>query len=487
VTSPIPFNARLIESFSGMFLSPMYDDAKPTPAFHREGWALYSSNAPYASIAAPRDHAKSTAFTHDFILAAVLFRWEPHVLLVSASEELAQGHLGDISAVLHESDEIREEFGITSFPVDAKGEIIVTCSDNYQFRIIARGTQQRVRGMKWHGRRPGLIDCDDMEEDEQVENKEVRRKFARWVNRALIPAGRRGARVRWHGTILHVDSYLARTMKSPSWKSLFYRAHRGFDDFSEVLWPERWSADALRERRQLFLDDNDAAGYSQEYLNNPLDSGEAYLRVEWFLPMELADFARPKLKGVGVDFAISKKDQANRTSFSIGGQSSDGVLHFVDQRVGRWDGLEIVDKFFEIEEEHHPEFWWVEYGQIWLSIKAMLNKEMLRRRKFLNIIERKPLTDKAARGRSLQRRMRAGGTRWDRNAHWFPGMEDELLRFTPEAEATLDDQFDSAALLSLGFDDISDAEEEDFESEEDLDFRRSDPRLDEGRNPVTGY
>src|SRR5262249_16076330 len=148
-------------------------------------------------------------------------------------------------------------------------------------------------------RRPGLYLLDDMEEDEQVENKDRRDKFSRWVGRALLPSGRRGAKIRWHGTIMHVDSYLASIMrKKGSWKSLFFAAHTGFDDFSNILWPEAFSEhggkvtnpdgsvsviESLRAIRQRFIDDHDAPGYSQEYLNNPLDNTDVYLQRGWFL------------------------------------------------------------------------------------------------------------------------------------------------------------------------------------------------------------
>jgi len=438
-------------------------------------------------LAAPRAHAKSTAFTHDFSLAAVLFRFEPHVLIVSATEELSMNHLGDIAKELRENDDLRIEFGVQKFLTDSKGEIIVKCDDGYEFRLIARGAGQKLRGMKWNGRRPGLIICDDMEEDEQVESKDRRDKFSRWVLRALLPLGRKGARIRWHGTILHVDSMLARIMKSSSWISRLYKAHESFDDFSNILWPEQFSADELRVRRQVFIDEGDSAGYSQEYLNNPLDNDDAYLQREWFSPMEDRDHDTPKLVCAAADWAISKKDKANRTSLTVGGMDSRNLLHFIDQRVGRWDALQIVEELFDLHAQHRPDIFWVEHGQIWLALWPQIRQEMQRRGVYINFVERKSLTDKASRGRSLQRRMRANATRWNKEAHWFPGMQDEMLRFTGYGEATLDDQFDSAALLSLGFDDMSEMDEEDFIEEEELNMRSSDPRKSLGRNETTGY
>ena len=89
--SKIPFNADLIEAFAGTFLSPMYDNPQPTPPFHREGWRLYCSDDRLCAIAAPREHAKSTAFTPDFAIAAALFRFESHILVVPP-RKLALAH-----------------------------------------------------------------------------------------------------------------------------------------------------------------------------------------------------------------------------------------------------------------------------------------------------------------------------------------------------------------------------------------------------------
>ena len=248
-----------------------------------------------------------------------------------------------------------------------------------------------------------------------------------------------------------------------------------------------WSEERLKLKQQEYVNQGDAAGYSQEYLNNPLDSEDAYLQREWFIPMTDVDFDKQKLFGIAADFAISKKDRANRTSMTVGGKDTANLLHFVDQRVGRWDSLEIIEEMFDLHAQYNEDIFWVEDGQIWLSLWPQIKKEMQKRGVYINFVPRKPIRDKASRGRSLQRRMRAGATRWAMDAHWFPGMQDELLHFTAEAEATLDDQFDSAALLSLGFDDLAEVDSEDFIDDEELDMRANDPRKYAGQDSVTGY
>lgn len=485
----VELTADLIEAFAATFLSTGYDDAKPTPNFHREGWALYCSGALQAGIAAPRGHAKSTSFTHDYTLASVLFRAEDYVILISTNEELAIEHLGDITRELVENEDIITEFHIKGFITNSKTEIIVEMEDGHQFRILARGSGQKMRGRKWRGKRPGLIVCDDLEDDEQVENKERRDKFRRWFFRAVKPALRKGGKLRIHGTILHEDSLLARLIKDPEWKTLFYKAHRSFDDFSDILWPEQFGEADLRAIRQGYIEQFDSSGYSQEYLNDPFDNTEAYLRKGDFIPMEAEDFVRPMRIAVGVDFAISKKDKANRTSMTVAGQTGENILQFIDQHVGRWDTPEIINTMFEVQELHNPDCFFVEDGVIWKAIEPILNRDMAMRGVFLNCVPLSPMRDKATKGRSWQKRMKAGACRFDKDGDWYAEFEHECLRFTGYSEAVLDDQFDSAALVSRGFDAQPLQEEEDFMDEDELYMRGHGPDQgnDDGRSTTTGY
>ena len=484
-------NARLVEAFSAMYMEKGFDDAKPTPQFHRDGWTLYTSDVEKACVIAPRGHAKSSALTHVYCLASVLFRAESYVILISTNEELAIEHLGDITRELTENEDMIKDFEVEKFITLSKTEIIVEFKDGHQFRILARGSGQKLRGRKWRGMRPGLIICDDLEDDEQVENKERRDKFRRWFNRAAIPALRRGGKIRVHGTILHEDSLLARLRKNKEWHVRFYRAHKSFDDFSEILWPEQFTEAILRSIRQRYIEDFDANGYSQEYLNDPFDNTEAFLKKEWFLPMSEDDFELQMQIAVGVDFAVSKADKANRTSFTVGGVPSDNSLKVLGQRVDRWDTTEIVDQMFEIEELYEPRAYFVEDGVIWKAIEPMLNKEMLLRRKFLMCIPISSTKDKAVRGRSLQKRMKSGAVSFDKEALWYPDYESEMLRFTGMSDARLDDQFDSTAILSRGLDTLPVLDDDDFATEEELSFREqaraAAAESQDGRSEITGY
>lgn len=484
-------DAEMVEAFSGAYLSPRYDQAQPTPPFHREGWALYCSPAPAVALAAPRSHAKSTGFTHDFALANVVFRTEHYVIIIGASEEMAMGHLTDIAMELRENDDLRRDFMIKDFLQDTKADLIVECTDGHQFRIIARGAEQKIRGVKWRGSRPGLIIIDDLEEDEQVANPDRRMKLKKWILRAVMPALRRGGRVRMHGTIMHKDSFLANTMKDATWVSRCFKAHRSFSDFSDILWPEQFDIVRLKAIRQRYINRGDSAGYSQEYLNDPRDDENAYLNVEQFHEMEERHYEEFMRVCAAADFAISKKDAANRTAIVVGGKTGQHFVNHLDFNAGRWDSDEIIGQLFYTQLRFNPEAIFVEDGVIWKALWPMIKSEMAERDVFINFILMKPIQDKASRGRSFQKRMKGGACRFNKKHSNYAEYEEELLDFSAASDATLDDFFDSTSWLHLGFEMLN-VQIDDSQTDEDMEEERMSRRLrssadNQGRSPTTGY
>lgn len=508
----VKLSADLIEAFAGTFLSPRYDNSAPTPQMHREAWALYASDWPQCEVIAPREHAKSTALTMDYVLAEMLFRVSDYGILISSTEDLAAEQLSNISEELHENDDLRREFGFKNFESDTKTDIICVMNDGHRFRILCRGAEQRIRGRLWKGKRPNLMVMDDAEDDEQVENPERRTKFRNWFFRAAKQAMGRYGKVRVHGTVLHEDALLARLARchkckhladrcvdgicekcgtEKTWRHLFYRAHAGFDDFSDILWPEQWPESRLRKRRQEFIENMDSAGYSQEFLNNPLDNDEAYLKREDFIPMCEEDREKPMVVCASADFAVSKADKANRSSINVGGKDVENLLHYLHFTKGRWDAMELIDVMFKVQQDFDPQIFFVEDGVIWKTLWPMIQREMQVRDVRINFEPIPSVKDKATRGRSFQRRMRAKQCRFNKQAEGYADFEHELLRFTGYATATLDDQFDSAALLSTGFDKVPQIEAEDFYSEEDHELERGfwnrGGEAVSGRSAVTGY
>lgn len=153
--------AEVVAGFSNSCLRKNFDGPTETPHFHLDWWELVCSNRKFVAIAAPRRHAKSTAVTHAYTLAAVLFRERSYVLVVSDTYSQACQFLGDIKRELVNNEDIIDLFNIEGLDKDTEDDIIVKCRDGHQFRLQARGSGQNLRGLKWSNKRPDLIVCHE--------------------------------------------------------------------------------------------------------------------------------------------------------------------------------------------------------------------------------------------------------------------------------------------------------------------------------------
>ena len=481
--------AQVINGITCSLLAAKYDNPKPIPAFHNEMWDLCCSDAPKVAIAAPRAHAKSTAITHAYILSKMLLRDKRFCLLVSDTEAQAAEFLGDIKAELTGNDALRNEFGIKRVLKDTETNIVVQFKDGDLFRIVAKGSEQKVRGLKWRGKRPDLIVGDDLENDDIVMNPERREKFRRWFMNALMPCGSDTCSVRIVGTILHLDSMLQRLLEDKTWEHLFYEAHN--PDFSEILWPEQWPQKRLLAMRSSYEEQNNLDGYSQEYLNRPVAIGNSYFHPDYYFDFERDKndkWIKPNLEYyAAADFAISEKEKADYTVIGVVGVDPTGLTYLVDINKFRGDADRIIEELLATQKRYDPHIFTFETEKIDKAIGPSLNRAMLRKRTFLNINTITPTKSKTTRGKSIQAMHKSGAIRYDKQASWFPEFYSEMQTITDSGpRGKHDDMFDVFAYLGLTIDQFfeaeSDKEIEDAEYEEMFEEYH-----DLGRSPVTGY
>lgn len=474
-------DSKVIEGFVNVFLLPRYDEPKPIPDFHRELWRLFSLPDKYVVCAAPRGHGKSTAITHAFVLASALFRTKDFIVICSDTESQAVQFLHDIKKELLENELIHQAFSFKELEKDTESEIVAIFEDGYRFKIVCKGAEQRLRGIKWRNKRPNLVIGDDLEDDEAVLNSDRREKRRKWIMNALLPAGSDSCVYRLVGTVLHFDSALERFLNDKNWKSKRFQAHNA--DFSKILWPEKFSKDRLLAIRESYQSQGNLEGYSQEYLNFPLDESTAYFRREDILPMLKDDFLCRKRFYAAVDLAISTADKANYTAITIAGTDYLDFLHVVEVRRGRWDSLEIIDQLFETFDKYEYEALVIEAGALEKAIGPFLNSEMVRRGKYISLYPLVPTKDKSSRARGIQARLRAKRVKVDKEADWFPDFEEELLRF-PKAKT--DDMVDSLAWIGLFLESAFTPNTPEEEEEEEYNKRKQES-LQFGRNSRTGY
>lgn len=493
-------DAKTIYGFSESLLKSKYDQPQPTPDFHLEVWKLCCSKHPLVAIAAPRGHAKSTAITHAYTLAEVCFKESQYVIIVSDTESQAVMFLADIKYELIENEKLRILFGIDRVIKDTEADIIVKFSDGHMFRIMAKGSEQRVRGRKWRGKRPDLIIGDDLENDEIVMNEERRAKFRNWVDNALLPILGDNGKARIVGTILHLDSFLERCMPDfqdkeftrsdelkwwtvdpePIWKSVRYQGHN--DDYSALLWPEKWSEQRYRALQRRYIANGNPEGYSQEYRNYPIDEASSMFQKKDFL--EWKDKDEYLEYYIGGDLAISEKDSRAYTVFVVAGLNRDNKLVVVDVSRFRGDSLEIINEMFRLQTRYRPEVFFLEEENIARSLGPVITQEMMARDIFINIETQVPTKDKIKRARGIQARMRAGGVHFDREAEWYPSLFSEMTTF-PRGKYV--DQVDALAWIGLGLNKLvptyTAGELAQFEWDEEDEFNSAH----DGRSRITGY
>ena len=481
--------SEAIEGLTVGLLAAKYDNPKPIPDLHRELWTEFCSDHPKVADAAPRGHAKTTAITHAAILASVLYRYKSFVLLVSDTEAQAIEFLGDIKAELTGNETLKKTFGLKDVLKDTETNIIVQFNDGEQFRIIAKGSMQKVRGLKWRAKRPDLIVGDDLENDEIVMNPERREKFRRWFMNALIPCGSDTCSIRIVGTILHMDSMLQRLLEDSTWRTKVYEAHN--PDFTEILWPEQFSKERLLSIRAGYEAQNDLDGYSQEYLNKPVATGNQYLHPDYYYDFKRDKNDEPILPNMeyysAADFAISEKEKADYTVIGTVGVDPEGFVHLVDMKRFRGDADMIIEELLATQKHYKPNVFTFETEKIDKAIGPSLERAMRRARVYLNINLITPVKSKTTRGKSVQALHKSGSMRYDKLASWFPDFYSEMQTITDSGvRGRHDDYFDVLAYLGLTvdqyFEAYSDEEIEESNYEDDL-FDYSS----QGRCFTTGY
>jgi len=282
---------------------------------------------------------------------------------------------------------------------------------------------------------------------------------------------------------------LQRLLEDPTWEHLFYEAHN--HDFSEMLWPERWPKERLLAKRAPYEAHKPLDCYSQEYLNRPIATGNAYFNPDYFFDFErdkAGNWLKPNLEYyAAADFAISEKEKADYTVIMVAGVDPAGFVYVVDIKKFRGDADAIIEELLATQKMYNPNVFTFETEKIDKAIGPSLNRAMMRNRVYLNIHTITPVKSKTTRGKSTQALHKAGAIRYDKEASWFPDFFSEMQTITDSGpRGKHDDMFDAFAYVGLTVDKFFDADS-DEEIEEGEYEELYEQYHDMGRSAVTGY
>ncbi len=393
-------------------------------------------------VAAPRGHAKSTNFTFKDSLHATLYGYKHYILILSDSSEQAEGFLDDIKTELEDNGNILMDFGSLKGDKAWRSGVILTSTD---IKVEAIGSGKKVRGRRHRNWRPDLIVLDDIENDENVNTPDQRKKLSSWFTKAVSKAGDTYTDIMYIGTILHYDSLLSNVLRNPRYKTRKYRAviseaantklweewesiytnlfnERHEEDArtfyeaneeemllgTEVLWEEKLSYYDLMEIKV----SEGIASFNSELQNDPVDPENATFNQEWFdyYEPELVDFTSSDFVFIAAnDPSLGKNKKSDTSSIiNIALSLSTGYMYVADASVEKRKPDVIIDDVFEMNRRLKRDYkkgfykFGVETVQFQYYFKEVMAAKSAEAGEYLPIEEIQSTVNKTLRIESLQ-------------------------------------------------------------------------------------
>lgn len=396
------------------------------------------------AIEAPRGHAKSTTFTFKDSIHAAAYAYKHYEIILSDSSEQAEGFLGDIKTEFEENAALREDFGELPGRVWKASVILLTNG----VKIEAIGSGKKIRGRRHKQWRPDLIVCDDLENDENVNTAEQRKKLRNWFYKAVSKAGDTYTDIVYIGTLLHFDALLANVANNPSYKTV---KHRGVISFAEntELW-DAWEAiytDLTNEKRQeearAFYEAHEAemlegtavlwkeklsyydlmvirisegeASFNSEIQNEPIDPESCTFQEEWFdfwddEGKQLPDFSEPRFVFIGAnDPSLGKNKKSDTSSiFALAKDTSTGYIYVLIADIAKRKPDQIIEDAIEASRRLKRDYkrpyyqFGVETVQFQYYFAEIMRQKSAAIGEYLPIVEINSVQNKDARIQSLQ-------------------------------------------------------------------------------------
>ncbi|WP_413460193.1 phage terminase large subunit [Herbaspirillum huttiense] len=427
---------------------------------------------------APRGEAKSTYETQLNSLWNICRSNYLADLVPTASKKARKWMIGIVMNTLEQSVEMLESIKAeldtnprlaADFPkASGRGRVwqATTIQTANGIKIRIGGTGKKMRGMKNGPHRPDLIYLDDLENDENVRDKEQRDKVESFVLKAVLglagPGG--GMDVFWVGTSLHYDAAINRVSRKPGWRRRVFKSIMQWPDRMD-LW-EKWegiyatssedegereaaeaAADAFYRENKELMDagaivswpevrplyrlmcmraiDHDA--FNQEQQNEAGNDDTAPFKTLQFWIDRRNDW----LFFGAIDPSLGKKNKKNDPSaILVGGLNRQTmVLDVVEADICRRVPDLIISRAIDLEIEYRCLAWGVETVQF----QEFMYTELIKRAALLGIsfpgVPMEESVEKELRIISLQPHVANGKIR----THRSHGVMNEQLKFWPEA------------------------------------------------------
>ncbi len=323
---------------------------------HQKVWYDYCEKKRHVQLS-PRAHGKTTVFLHAFPVWAICYIPNVRILIVSKSSTQAMKSMDVIRRELKTNEKIKRDFGqLLLKPKNESGAIwCKRDKEGQKFKdptVEAVGAEGAITGGHFD-----IIICDDIIDDENTKTDNRMAQVKNWVFGTIGQLCEPESQWIVVGTRKHYADIYGELIENPIWHKAVERAiikypssyeyvfkqtedgQKVLSDVKiegdyEVLWPEEWDI------KSLLLDRYQTGSilFDREKQNDPAGMKGQFLLLDWLHYWDELPPEDELTFYVGIDLAISEKEQADETGFAlVAYHGKSQRIFLVDIVHGRWD------------------------------------------------------------------------------------------------------------------------------------------------------
>jgi predicted phage terminase large subunit-like protein len=314
-----------------------------------------------ALIELPRDHGKS-------VQVCLRVLWELgrdpslRVKIVCASDAMAAERCRFLRDAIADNPRVRLVFphlrpgrpwGVTRFTIARPAEGI-----GPSVTAVGVGTVST-------GSRADLLVCDDIVDVQALRSRADRERVKAFFHENLMNLLEPDGRFWGLFTPWHVDDLNATLKRNPAY-ALFRRA---VGDNLEPVWPEKWPAERLAQRRA----EIGTLSFARAYRLVCVPEEDVPIRAEWVqIWIEPAAYEQVVLS---VDPAVSCKSTADRSALVTLGRTAANGVHCLEAVARRVSTPELVGLIEDADRRHRPDVILFESNAAFAGVRELLVRQ----------------------------------------------------------------------------------------------------------------
>lgn len=382
---------------------------QPSAIFHRKLWEeLESPFNRYLNEIIFRDGAKTT-IARAFISKRIAYGMSNTILLIGKGEKSALRSVQWLQKQVLYNSKWAQTYNLRKGdkwnPADGEIEIINDTLD-YPIRLLGMGITGQVRGVNIDDYRPDLIVVDDPCDEENTASDEQRKKmsdlFFGALYNTLTPASENpDAKLILLQTLLNQLDLSSQCKLDPTFRTIEHGCFISDGTQIQSAWPARWPLEDLLKKKQAFINRNQLSLWLKEYECTIIAPETSSFDLNWLqywdiLPDGMTFFMAIDPVPPPTDQQIAKGlHKKNYECLAVIGVTK-GKYYLVEYKVKRGHDPDwTVATFFELLDRWKPLRVRIETRAYQQTLKWLLEKEMHKRRRYVQINSGvRPGTDK---------------------------------------------------------------------------------------------